>query len=237
VESAADDLVMASPAAWISRVLPEGSSLSDEVWAERHKRILAVLWLHLPAIFLFTQYRHLGLVHGLVETAMPGGFAVMAYLWRDARRWTTLATTFGLLTCSAVMVHASGGVIEMHFHYFVMVALITQYQEREPFLLAILYVVLQHGVAGVVDPSAVYNHHSAIEHPWNWAAVHGAFVLAMSSVGVATWRFNESLLSDVRHAAGSGTSRPASWSAPMSSAAWSSDPMSPTTWTSVASWR
>ena len=54
----------------------------------------------------------------------------------------------GLLTASAVLVHLSDGVIEMHFHYFVMVGVITLYQDWRPFLVAIGYVVLQHGVAG-----------------------------------------------------------------------------------------
>ncbi len=29
--------------------------------------------------------------------------------------------------------------------------------------------------------------------PWKWAAVHGAFILAMSVAGVLAWRLNESL--------------------------------------------
>jgi len=37
----------------------------------------------------------------------------------------------------------------------------------------------------------VYDHSSAIEHPWRWAAVHGGFILAMSAVGLVSWRMNE----------------------------------------------
>jgi len=33
---------------------------------------------------------------------------------------------------------------------------------------------------GVVDPSSVYDHKSAIQDPWLWASIHGAFVLAAS---------------------------------------------------------
>ena len=58
----------------------------------------------------------------------------------------------GLLTCSATLVHLSGGVIEMHFHYFVMVGVITLYQDWWPFLIAISYVVFQHGAGGVRRP-------------------------------------------------------------------------------------
>ena len=118
----------------------------------------------------------------------------MTHRWR---RVSTVLTAVGLLTCSAVLVHLSGGVIEMHFHYFVMVGVITLYQDWWPFLIAIGYVVLQHGLAGAIDPNAVYNHPDAIEHPWQWAAIHGLFILGMSSAGIASWRLNESFLEGI----------------------------------------
>jgi hypothetical protein len=34
------------------------------------------------------------------------------------------AAVFGLVTASALLVHLSGGTIEVHFHFFVMVGLI-----------------------------------------------------------------------------------------------------------------
>jgi len=74
------------------------------------------------------------------------------------------------------------------------VGVVTLYQDWWPFLIAIGYVVLQHGVAGVISPESVYNHQGAIDHPWQWAGVHGAFILAMSSAGIASWRLNEALL-------------------------------------------
>jgi diguanylate cyclase (GGDEF)-like protein/PAS domain S-box-containing protein len=103
------------------------------------------------------------------------------------------------MTCSAILVHLAGGLIEMHFHYFVMVAVVTLYQDWKPFLIAIGYVVLQHGVAGALAPSAVYNHQAAIDHPWQWAGVHGLFILGMSAAGIASWRLNESLLQAATH--------------------------------------
>jgi diguanylate cyclase (GGDEF)-like protein/PAS domain S-box-containing protein len=100
----------------------------------------------------------------------------------------------GLLTCSAVLVHLTHGLIETHFHFFVMVGVITLYQDWQPFLIALGYVVVQHGVAGVVAPESVYNHPAAIAAPWKWAGVHGLFILGMSTAGIITWRLNESLL-------------------------------------------
>jgi diguanylate cyclase (GGDEF)-like protein/PAS domain S-box-containing protein len=88
-------------------------------------------------------------------------------------------------------VHFSGGVIEAHFHFFVIVALISVYNDWLPFLVAIAYTALHHGLIGVLVPSAVYDHPSAVARPLLWAGIHAAFVLAASAATLLTWRMNE----------------------------------------------
>src|SRR5256885_1753629 len=46
------------------------------------------------------------------------------------------------MTSSALLVHLSGGYIEFHFHFFVMVGLLALYQDWTTFILAIGYVVV-----------------------------------------------------------------------------------------------
>jgi signal transduction histidine kinase/CheY-like chemotaxis protein len=97
-----------------------------------------------------------------------------------------------LVGSSAWLVHLSGGYIEMHFHYFVMVTLLALYQDWTPFLFAVGYVVFQHGIGGYFWPHTVYNHPDAWSHPWKWAVIHAAF-LGSSCIGVViAWRANES---------------------------------------------
>jgi diguanylate cyclase (GGDEF)-like protein len=103
---------------------------------------------------------------------------------------STIATV-GLVTCSAVLVHLSGGLIEMHFHYFVVIGVITLYQSWAPFITAIAFVALQHGVLGVLFPNVVYDHAAAQRSPWAWAGIHAGFVLAASVAHVLAWRLNE----------------------------------------------
>ena len=95
------------------------------------------------------------------------------------------------MIASGILVHLSGGYIELHFHFFVMVAVIALYQDWAPFLIAIGYVVLHHGLMGTLDPESVYNHPSAWAHPWRWAAIHGIFILGASAASLVNWRFNE----------------------------------------------
>src|SRR5213593_3399023 len=107
------------------------------------------------------------------------------------RRLRRVIACFRLMTSSALLVHLSGGYIEFHFHFFVMVGLLALYQDWTTFILAIGYVVVHHGLVGVLDPQSVYNHASAWAHPWAWAGIHGAFILAMSAVTLITWRVTE----------------------------------------------
>jgi signal transduction histidine kinase len=176
------------------RHLPRGSTLPEEVWRQRHRGILVLLWLHVPAVFTVAMTQDVGVVHAVLETGIIVALATLAIASREHRRLSTVIAAVGLLTCSAELVHLSHGLIEMHFHYFVMVGVVTLYQDWEPFLIAIGYVVLQHGVAGAVSPESVYNHPEAVSEPWKWAAIHGLFILAMSVAGIITWRLNESLL-------------------------------------------
>ena len=104
------------------------------------------------------------------------------------------AASAGLISCSAILVHLSGGYIEAHFHFFVMVGVLTLYQEWMPFLVAIAYVVLHHGLGRVLAPGRVYNHPGAVDHPWRWALIHGGFVLAASVAHIVAWRTNEDQL-------------------------------------------
>ena len=180
-----------------NHLLPKGTALPDDVWAQRHRWIHNLLWIHVGLVFVFALVRGESPLHGAVEAAAVAAFAIGANLVRAQRRQTTIVTALGLLTSSAVLVHLSGGMIEMHFHYFVMVGVITLYQNWYPFLCAIGYVVLQHGFAGLADPSAVYNHQAAVNNPWKWAAIHGVFVLGMSCAGIASWRLNELFMAGV----------------------------------------
>lgn len=173
------------------RALPGGGALPDEIWERRHRAILLLLWGHAAAIAIYALARDFSGWHSLAE---GGGIAVLALaatITRGGRSFRAAIVAMGLLTSSAMIVHLSGGVIEMHFHFFVVIGVLTLYQEWTPFLLAIGYVLVHHGLLGTLEPAAVFNHESAVENPWLWAAIHGAFVLAASAASVLAWRLNE----------------------------------------------
>ncbi|HLE47178.1 MAG TPA: PAS domain-containing sensor histidine kinase, partial [Candidatus Thermoplasmatota archaeon] len=112
-----------------------------------------------------------------------------------------------LVTSSAIFTQFWGGYIEGHFHFFIVVAVVTMYQDYVPFLLAIAYVAIDHGIIGTLAPTWVYNHPDALAHPWTWATYHALLVLGESVVLLYVWRMSEKTRSQVdllMNAAGEG---------------------------------
>jgi len=175
----------------IVEALPRGRSLPEDVWRARHRGILALLWLHVAIILVFALMQGETLVHSLDEAGIVAVIAIAASLALRGRVIPATIASFGLITSSAILTHLSGGYIEFHFHFFIMLALIAIYQEWFPFLLSILYVAGQHGLVGVIDPESVYNHPDAIANPWKWAAIHAMFVSFACGAYLLTWRWNE----------------------------------------------
>lgn len=171
--------------------IPNGLGLSSESWRVRHRALSYLLSAHVPGVIALGVMLGRGVAHSLAEASTVGLFVVAAGLTSRNRSVSAAVTALGLVTSSAVLVHVSGGMIEMHFHFFVMVGILTLYQDWWPFLAAVGFVVVHHGVLGVLAPTSVYNHPAAIAHPLRWAFVHGAFVLAASAASVIAWRLNE----------------------------------------------
>jgi PAS domain S-box-containing protein len=173
------------------RVLPQGRSLPEQAWNRRHRVMLALLWLHVAGIPLFGMARGYSLGHSILEASPVAAAAAFAAFSHASARVRAAAATLGVMTSSAILVHLSGGVIEVHFHFFVMLSIIALYNDWLPFLLALAYVVLHHGIIGVLYPGDVYNHPAAINNPWKWAAIHGVFILMASVAGLVAWRLTE----------------------------------------------
>jgi len=93
--------------------------------------------------------------------------------------------------CSSLLVHATGGLIEAHFHFFVMVPVMALYEDWLPFGLGVGYVLVEHGVVGTVAPEAVYSHAAAHVNPWVWAGIHAVFFAAACLGSLTYWRFAE----------------------------------------------
>ena len=169
--------------------LPRGGSLPDEVWERRHRGITLFAWLHVPVCLLVVVFHH-G-VH-LLAVAGCAYVALLAFAaGRGSRAWRSTAATGSLLVSVAMLIHLFDGLIELHFHFFVVVAVVAMYQSWTPYLVGIAFVLAHHGIMGTTMPRAVYNHPLAIAHPVLFASIHAAFVLAESIACLAYWSVTE----------------------------------------------
>jgi diguanylate cyclase (GGDEF)-like protein/PAS domain S-box-containing protein len=178
--------------------LPRGKTLPPRVWARRHRALVWLVWAHAVALPLFGLTQGYGPGHVLIDALPIAFFGWAAMLSSRSQRFRASMVSMGLLTSSAILVHLWGGQIEAHFHFFVMVTILATYEEWLPYLIALAYVVLHHGTVGIIDTHSVYSHQAAYDNPWKWAAIHGAFIVALCIANVVGWRMNEDLRDEMR---------------------------------------
>jgi signal transduction histidine kinase len=79
-----------------------------------------------------------------------------------------------------------------------MLAFLALLQDWVPYILAIAYVAIHHGLVGALWPQEVYNHAAAINAPWTWAGIHAFFILWFCIGSIIAWRFNEKALDKIK---------------------------------------
>ena len=178
----------------LSRVrgtLPQGRSLPDEVWRGRHRAILLILWLHVPALAALALLagRRPGDLSGVLMVAASAALATLS--WGGGRRWRSALATVGLLSASCVLVSLGGGTVELAFHFFVTIALVMLYQDGFPFLIAVGFVALYAVVSAALESVGVWPAAEAWSNPWARAAVGELLILATAIANLANWRLNE----------------------------------------------
>ena len=155
--------------------------------------MVCVLFAEAVGLAIFSALEGNGALHSASHAGLLLTIGVTAVLVQRRRRAAAVLVSFGLITACALLVHTWEGAIEGHFLFFVTIVVLALYEDWVPFLLAAGYVVLHHGVMGAVDPGAVYNHPDAVAHPWKWAVIHAAFVVAAGVAAVVGWRLNETV--------------------------------------------
>jgi len=173
------------------KMIPEGRAIPEKEWRVRHRGILILTWLQALGLAAFGIYKGFGAIQSVSEGLVIAAMAFAATWGKISRSHRSAIASLGLVASSAVLVQFSSGYIEAHFHFFVMLAVIAIYQDWVPYLLAILFIVIEHGLTGQFVPTAVYNHPEAFAHPWKWAVIHAGFISCESLALLAGWRVSE----------------------------------------------
>jgi signal transduction histidine kinase len=171
----------------VREYLPRGNLLDDAAFRRRHLLLSWILALHIPALFAFGVWQGYGVEHSALEVALPSALLLFGQLARQ-RRLKAFFVTAGLVFCSTVIVHLSGGMIEAHFHFFILIGLIALYEDWVPFVWNVVFVVVSHGLGNTFAADLMYNHAAAQNKPWTWAIIHGVSVLAACAGVIIFWR-------------------------------------------------
>jgi signal transduction histidine kinase len=170
--------------------LPRGNTLDEETFQRRHLLLCWLLALHVPVLWVMGVWRGYGVAHVTAEISVPLAAVAFARLARN-RRLASFFTTFGLVYCSSVLVHLSGGMVEAHFHFFVLIGLIALYQDWVPLVWNVVFTLLSHGAGSALASGLIFNHDAGQNKPWLWAVIHASAVLAASAGVVIFWKNTE----------------------------------------------
>jgi methyl-accepting chemotaxis protein len=174
--------------------IPDGSTLPDREWMNRHRAFVVLVFGHVPLLFGVGLMEGTEPITGMtfpdvgfgmlaLEIGAIAGLGLASLIPSLDRRPRTVLAVTALAVCSGTLVHVSGGYIEAHFHFFVAVGIAAIYEDWLPFAIGISYVMVTHIGFGLVDPARVYNHTAAHLNPWVWGVIHGGFV-AMLAVAI-----------------------------------------------------
>jgi diguanylate cyclase (GGDEF)-like protein len=173
--------------------LPRGGGIPHETWVSRHRWVVRILAAQCVGLVIFGVARGFSLEASLLEAVPPTLMAFLATWGRLNKTTRSALGAIGLMTISTGLVHLSDGYIEAHFHFFAMIPIVAIYESWIPFTLSVSTVLLHHGLAGSLNAPAVYNHPSAMAHPWIWAGVHALAIFAACIGAVVNWKAQERL--------------------------------------------
>ncbi|HEU4702548.1 MAG TPA: HD domain-containing phosphohydrolase [Conexibacter sp.] len=174
-------------------LLPQGHTLPYVQWRRRHHAMTVLLFAEALGLMAFSVAQGFSVPHSFADSGVLLPFGALALLLERHRRAASTVVSLGLITACALLVHVWHGAIEAHFLFFVTIVVLALYEDWIPFLVAVAYVVVHHGVAGALHPAGVYNHPDAVAHPWKWALIHGGFVAAAGVASLIAWRMNETV--------------------------------------------
>ena len=171
--------------------------LSDAAFQSRHRALRLLLVLHLPVLVVISVLNGHSIVgehaHGaawLVWSANAGVLicAVAGSVARS-RRAAAIAVSTGLVLAAAALVHAGNGLTDLHFHFFVVVGLVSLYQDWTTLLVTVLLVAAHHLVVAAAMPEMLFSSPQARNHPIVFVLLHAGFVIAMCLTQLTYWRF------------------------------------------------
>lgn len=160
-------------------VLPSEITAFENTYLRSINRIALVFFaLHVPFFTVLAALNHTGPFLAAVLTALVAGGPLLAKRALSNPRHVSLVFGVTAMLMGGLMVHFGRGLwtIEMHFYFFVALALLAVFANPMVIVVAALTVALHHLILWALLPASVFNY----EAPVTSVLVHAAFVVVES---------------------------------------------------------
>jgi methyl-accepting chemotaxis protein len=160
---------------------PAGQAFIRRYTAATNRRLLILLFAHLPIFLCVAAYFGTGIYFAISLFALILSCPYFLYLTNPSARLTSIGIGCASMCLAGLLIHLSRGMIEMHFHVFVMIAILIVLGDPWVVAAAAITITVHHLAVFFLHPSSVFNY------PSNLAVVlvHAAFVFFEATF--ATW--------------------------------------------------
>ncbi|HEX3762575.1 MAG TPA: ATP-binding protein [Kofleriaceae bacterium] len=168
---------------WRYLFLPREISAFERSYLRRMNRIaLLFFYLHVPAFVGVAALAGTSMVQAAVLTPLVLIGPTVVYFWFRNPRALAVAYGFTAMVMGGLLVHFGQGPmqIEMHFYFFVLIALLAVFGNPAAIMTAAATVALHHLALWLLLPSSVFNYQASV---WT-VVVHAVFVVLESVAAI-----------------------------------------------------
>lgn len=140
-------------------------------WANRI--FLCILLAHIPAYMGVAAWFNTGIWTAFLVSGVLLAGPTVLFLGNRESMLTSVSLAASTMGMSALLIHLSKGMIEMHFHIFTGLAFLIVFGSIWPILAATLVIALHHVVFWAFLPSSVFNY----EASFGIVLVHAFYVI------------------------------------------------------------
>jgi methyl-accepting chemotaxis protein len=160
-------------------LLPKPISQFEHEYLRKLNRVTLFLYLaHLPVMMMIGALCDTGAVQGLILAALGCVGPLLATTTFASQRAVSLVNAFTVGVMGGILVHLGQGPlqIEMHFYFFVCLALLIVYANPVAILTAAASIAAHHVVVWLLFPQSVFNYDASLLT----VVVHAGFVVLES---------------------------------------------------------
>src|ERR1041385_6125030 len=150
---------------WRYLFLPHEISAFERSYLRRMNRIaLIFFYLHVPAFAGVAELAGTSMLQAAVMTPLVLIGPTAVHFWLPEPRALAVAYGFTAMVMGGLLVHFGQGPmqIEMHFYFFVLIALLAGLGNPAAIMVAAVTVALHHLVVWLVLPSSVFNYEASV---------------------------------------------------------------------------